>query len=976
MIFPYESCENSHDIIKILTNEKFMDELKDPNPEFLKFLTFNIFHIIQIYFDEKKLEKANKNLFYKNVNALIGSKQNDLMIILSTDEKLLNFLLEFPLNFSKQNSITRGRYCKILEQLLLLSDIDYLSHITDGKAFLKNLVENINYLSMFDFLINFITSNAYEIVLFFEKNTFTNILIVEFLKYEKETNESQRILRLLLYLVKSQVNTSVLIQPLLTDSFINTLISVKTRAAFDLLCAIHSQKHENCKHAVEKINNYLIELCDFLKDTQYQFDSNKIGGVYLLLNIINEMYGDGTVENETPAPVDFTPKRKFKLTDSIDLFILRNKPQDPVVSSPIQNPDLENNENDTYSEYKTEEPMNLADFTRKKTSRKEVIENVLKSQNEYEEINKTNDKTSKISNKPPIKEPPSPPHPSITFKFNSTDTMDKKNPSVPRLSISNKTDNLSYDVKTNIHSFFQRRNSDGPGVLKGDPKFKKNGFDVHYALQRRTRKSLVEPIIAPVLDYFNEVNFLHNSDDGINPVIRMNLHQLSSSSDSFNPQNNNIFSPPKRHINDIIYSPESDISPLTKNPETGENLSLLEFASQTPSNPQLDLIFHHSNNNSEEKNLSNSEINASNSSDHFNREMNNNENDTTTEEDHLSLVRLANEAASPDYKPPMNLPILPFQLVRKSQPPNLNLHHINHSPPLGISLSSTFNDSILQSSPVFNNLTPRILPPSLNLLPNQNHLHNSTSIEAIGIYGQRETPKSARVSRPASLFSSCFAIEEDPTEDGSTPREEVDEKSSNAADSDSIMTKINDINENNIISLSENDENENKEEEEIEENIDNTIIDTACFLIDSFFKMPFNSFLHQVVFEIINSLAEYSTLASTIVDQSKLKQKIINAQRNKDNEGLKASFWGHIHKIANVIKNIDNENEESRYNEEANHSKQPEKSEIKKQWDNYLKDIYEQEEKIINSNFGGNFPELSQIFNSQQGEKTTLRPDP
>ena len=140
--------------------------------------------------------------------------------------------------------------------------------------------------------------------------------------------------------------------------------------------------------------------------------------------------------------------------------------------------------------------------------------------------------------------------------------------------------------------------------------------------------------------------------------------------------------------------------------------------------------------------------------------------------------------------------------------------------------------------------------------------------------------------------------------------------------------------------------------------------------------MPFNSFLHQVVFEIINSLAEYSTLASTIVDQSKLKQKIINAQRNKDNEGLKASFWGHIHKIANVIKNIDNENEESRYNEEANHSKQPEKSEIKKQWDNYLKDIYEQEEKIINSNFGGNFPELSQIFNSQQGEKTTLRPDP
>ena len=189
------------------------------------------------------------------MNALIGSKQNDLMIILSTDEKLLNFLLEFPLNFSKQNSITRGRYCKILEQLLLLSDIDYLSHITDGKAFLKNLVENINYLSMFDFLINFITSNAYEIVLFFEKNTFTNILIVEFLKYEKEQNESQRILRLLLYLVKSQVNTSVLIQPLLTDSFINTLISVKTRAAFDLLCAIHSQKHENCKHAVEKINN-------------------------------------------------------------------------------------------------------------------------------------------------------------------------------------------------------------------------------------------------------------------------------------------------------------------------------------------------------------------------------------------------------------------------------------------------------------------------------------------------------------------------------------------------------------------------------------------------------------------------------------------------------------------------------------------------------------------------------------------------
>lgn len=42
----------------------------------------------------------------------------------------------------------------------------------------------------------------------------------------------------------------------------------------------------------------------------------------------------------------------------------------------------------------------------------------------------------------------------------------------------------------------------------------------------------------------------------------------------------------------IIHAPESEVSPVTKDPTTGENLSLMDFANQAPSNPQIDLIFH------------------------------------------------------------------------------------------------------------------------------------------------------------------------------------------------------------------------------------------------------------------------------------------------------------------------------------------------------------------------------------------------
>ncbi|OHT07745.1 hypothetical protein TRFO_23919 [Tritrichomonas foetus] len=1166
MLFPAESLTNAEELVNVLKDPGIPVEIKNPSPEFLQFLTMNISSIIKIYLDNCQFQDKS---FCANINSLITSHDSGIRIVFSTDEKLLDFIIEFPFILSTKNNITRGRYCKLLEQLFLMSDIEYLSHIENhknGDGFLKNLVGNINYLSMFDFLINFITSNAYSTITFFEKCNFTQMLI-DFLRDDKYANISEGVLRLLFYLTKSASKTSKLFLPLLAKENIDFIFSIGTKTAYDLISSVHCQSQQIPRSVVDQINHKLPELCHLLRSATV-FSSTEVAALNLVGSIVNDLYGEVTA-CDAPTPVDFTPKKNMRLNDSVDLFMLKaNKPSVSVFSQHTESESSHDMRNEE-EEDDDEGPLMLSEFRRKKYSTRKAM-NKGKEENERNNLqnnlnDSSQDEKEKNSNKTPFNMP------LLNLNLRNNNSQLNQN-SMQNAEIQNNENEKSDKIvkeKVNGLSAVSRITSSTGAIIhaRSNPVIHSQHMSIIPTSMAKTRPSI--PRIPPsqsqnfekakvtsIIEEEDEFQDLQPNTPSSNtisnpPLIQNNLPFSSSNTDTHtkkygeeNPEIHKIEEeenggdlmellassdqkqqpstpPPLRPrsrfvVNDIIYSPMSEISPLANNTQTGEKLSLLELARQPPLNPHLDLLFHHSSdkeeissarswsssdanfnlsNSSNPNFLSNSSLGSNSSQNNalnhsLNNELSNVLNNgldsglddrlkTSVEEDHLSLVQLANEAATPDYKPetsstkPISRLSLPIDFKKNgftlhssginkpSIPPhiqNQNYQNNSHLNSLGNNLnepnSGGFND-LLQSSPTFfGSLSPRTgNPPTGSSLRLNSHAHssNSSSGEMYSFYStQPNYPNSARVVRPNSLFSrQCFAIEEDPTEDVSTTNtcrddeedefnqteEEEEEEEAlqieNEEGKNEILNEIieeeNETNQSNSLNNKESPENQNEKnpntdknclncpiletpetnesktklksnptnhlnnhsnhssgchsnriktsktspkscknrkklndgnsEEDEEEKNSTLIVDIVCYMIEQFFYHPMNSFLHQSVRSIFDTLFEYSSLVEKILNQSKLPSKIVESEQQRKDGKIEACFWGHLHRFTEIIQYFPDTIPD----------------EISKEWQDYISTVFEEDEKLMKSNFGGNFPELSQIF--KDSKNRVLRPD-
>lgn len=319
--FPDGPCLDAQTLYKVVAESNISQELKQVFPDFLQFVTNNISALAKSVLD------PNLELSYSycvNAMSILTAQAPDIQHIMQADENLLELILEFPSRAEKTNSMIRGRFCKILEQLVLMSEDNYLCRIQNGRDFLDSLIRNVNYLSVYDFLVNLVSTRTYNVQDFFEKSDFTNIVLDALLNSE---SKHSIYLKLLDYLTRPLQRDSPLLSPLLDLKIIDTLINnalttesiASAESAFDLIFSIHSQPHKYARAAINYINQFSTQLCGYIMSAK-EFNPVVHSAITLLTSIIHDAFNP---EEETePQSEEKTLRRPVKLSDSADLFKL------------------------------------------------------------------------------------------------------------------------------------------------------------------------------------------------------------------------------------------------------------------------------------------------------------------------------------------------------------------------------------------------------------------------------------------------------------------------------------------------------------------------------------------------------------------------------------------------------------------------------------------------------------------------------
>jgi hypothetical protein len=145
-----------------------------------------------------------------------------------------------------------------------------------------------------------------------------------------------------------------------------------------------------------------------------------------------------------------------------------------------------------------------------------------------------------------------------------------------------------------------------------------------------------------------------------------------------------------------------------------------------------------------------------------------------------------------------------------------------------------------------------------------------------------------------------------------------------------------------------------EEEEGLPFSVDLSVLsDLAVFLIDRFFVHRENSFLHNAVVELLKALSKVSGVMEGIIRKSEIIDKVL---WSRFVERSQACYWGQIHEFSKMLVEC------------------PEwvPVECKEKWDDYLTNVSEPMEQIIQANFGGDLAEIQKMFGQRS---RTLRPD-
>lgn len=1001
--FPREKLIDEERIVQIISSTCIPEQLKDPDNSFLQFLHLNFPSIVDLFL------RNNVNfprLFYTNAELIFYSHCENIKIMMSTNEELLSILFSF-LSYENKNStsIIRGRFYKILEQLLLLSDIDYLAHISQFKTktvivdeieqkkniggilFLSLLADNIQYLSIMNFLINIINSHTYSVITFFEQNYFTQILLNKIATINNDTSLAtlysqipffdendivtteidqtghildikhvitQNIFRILLILTRTMSRTSPLVLPLLKPERILTLFDICTQddkfhmsAIIELIENLHKQNHESSREAIAAINKKLPQICQLIvhsdvipdaskldiKEHIAEFGLNKamkdvdVGLIKLFTSIVNDIYGFGGSSEE--EPLDFKMKKNFVASDSLELFHIPKespeKEKSETVLLPFDTPESQQ------QDASNEKPLGLNEFNRKRFTFDEA--------NQVNPIDEAkNEDTANQAQQPDNK---------IEEESNPFDTLLKNTTNSPFQVYPLPTPNL--------------------GCRKTPP-----------CKQPQVRPNSISP-----------------------------SNRVRSAMNSTPPAHKSSFS-----FNDSLDHPQFlDISPISKDATTGENLSLMEIAEQAPTNPHYDSIFNRTNQRYLDD-LPSIPL-------------------TFSDDDH-HRSSFSDSPRDQEFIPGINLDSSPHEIFPLLQSSPAFFHQNND----GLSHNEFFANSSISSNtsceldsfvedeaesknskrlmPSKSPSTPMLSRPPLNNrlsplnlseltpldlakspIPDKNPFESQKSRLSLDVPAMSfrfryddynlNTSKSARVTRPALLSEKCFTIHEDPTEGEEDVHQVQEEEEEEFFEEEEFLQEEE---TNNNIHTEEENINDTNLPTKKKDRTDSTgslgslinqrrpeiIINTTCFLLHQIFDNSLNSNLHHSIIELIETLNKFTSLLPTIFYRSKILNRIIDESQNTRNDGcVNMPFAGYLTKITEIAQKLKHKWESDKHSTKREGWKELELFFQSESWTNYLANVYHVKSEIMNKNYGGFIPELADMID--ESKERILRPD-
>ena len=958
--FPSSRCSGPDEVLSIFGNSDIGTELKQLSSAFVAFVRANATLLTEMVLNQGVNYPQS---FYYSAMAIVTSQAPEIREVFTGSEDFLQILLQFPKHVTK--SITCGRFCKILENYLILSESEFLSKIKNPREFLQDLFDHIRYLSIFDFLLNFVSNDSFSIRLFLEHNQVSQML----LDVLETTDARENVLRLIDYLTSTIPRASPLLTPLqkpdvLMKLFKESLTTTSVgcaRAGFELILSVHSQHHQLSRESINAVNEAFPLLCDYIKSTTV-FNTARVSAVTLFFSVINDVFCPVQTSAEFVTPSCESAK-KTKLSDSLDLFHIT--PAKATVSPSASSPRIEGRP-PLPRAVSQDQPLKLNEFSRPNFMKnvemmmtdgksqplteaiQEEDENIVIVEEEEEEEEEGQEANSELEAIEEVDEADIMPRGMLEAIQESDEEFPQSTESELSLGSIQEVDEETAPVtvtklepppkkKDSVHfTPIVKRNSFDMAALRraaesqsSTRKFEDHGGISHMRswsdVQDRRIPSPFPPFPVPDASGFRTPTFkpmesavpaFFHKRTNTSPESPL-LGGSISLSDLFKKVSPDIPDPvyvqarrpssrpsvrcDSPQIGPLTFSPLDD-SPIQTDPQNGKQLSLLELAQHDKRRASLQTLHEDTFGPSIVKQLDLSDSPIN----------NDRPNSTRVREEPLSLVDLAKHS---------RLSIDDFQ-----RPTSAPIHSPSNSPPYA---------SCMQSQPIFNCYRQRTQPTVTNC---------SGTLAKSGSNGSIKVP--VQLSSPRSPFSSEAKDPEEPDsgrfslDDGDVGCFAIEE----VADEDVQPTETTEVSITQI-----------EEESGCEITLDHDVlVGTVVFLIEQFFAHSSNTFLHNAVIDILGTLFESTSFVPEIITESHMTEKILEMYEHKD---PKMSFWGQLHHLSEFIQSCPEVIPES----------------LLEEWNQYIETVYEPAEEIMKHSYGGDFPDLQQIFSEREGRE--LHPD-
>lgn len=287
---------SKQELMDVVETLDVVAEIKVPTQTFIKFLSLNLCSLVDIVLNEKSVPGD----ILQKIMYILSSNVSEIRYVMTKSDFLIVVILNYvKQNVSKLNAPCVTRFTKILSQLILKSEYDFLGKIPNPCQFISSLFNMSKFFAIEEFLSEFLSSDKLLYRKFLEHGKIGSIIT----RYiQTNTNNCEIYLNLLYKLAdNTKLNSRVFI-PIYSRQFIMTLISIGRTSmnmnaaalAFEFL-ALKLIENRLPQESKEAVIGQLVPLCRYIttKATK-KFDCALRCAVDLLISILHTRNGNGS----------------------------------------------------------------------------------------------------------------------------------------------------------------------------------------------------------------------------------------------------------------------------------------------------------------------------------------------------------------------------------------------------------------------------------------------------------------------------------------------------------------------------------------------------------------------------------------------------------------------------------------------------------------------------------------------------------